>query len=77
MALLADMYLHSSSLCCRQKLVENPEWLATAEAKRQEVMARVLGSDKPAAQVRAPHLMELIASHADGADEPLGTVERL
>lgn len=31
----------------RQKLVENPEWLADAEAKRQEVMARVLAGDKP------------------------------
>jgi hypothetical protein len=36
---------------CRQKIAENPEWLATAEAKRQEVLARLIDSDKPAVPV--------------------------
>jgi hypothetical protein len=39
----------------RQKIAENPEWLATAEAQRQEVLARLIDSDKPALPVRMVH----------------------
>lgn len=42
----------TSAACRRQKLAENPEWHAKAEANRQELMARVLATDKPPAQVR-------------------------
>ena len=37
---------------CRQKIAKDPEWLATAEAHRQEVLERLVTSAKPAVPVR-------------------------